>query len=152
MAKYNGRDVSFEIPNDWQDRTIAAFAAPLQPKQTIAPNFVVTRDVVPEREPSSTYADKQLVELAKRLEAFNLSERLESFVGGLPAVVLIFTWRGANGTIKQRQTFVAIGTGVVLTFVATALVSEFSSMEPAFQAILDSIEFRARSTALQNGR
>jgi hypothetical protein len=148
MAKYRGRDVSFEIPNDWHDRTIAAFAAPLKPKQTVAPNFVLTRDIVPQNEPSSTYADKQLVELAKRLEAFNLSDRLETVVGGLPAVDLIFTWRGANGTIKQRQTFVATETGTVLTFVATALVTEFSTMEPTFQAILDSIEFPTH----RNGR
>lgn len=145
MAKYNGRDVSFEIPNDWHDRTIAAFAAPLKPKQTVAPNFVLTRDVAPEQEASSTYADKQLVELAKRLEAFNLSERRDTLVGGLPAVDLIFSWRGANGTIKQRQTFVATGTGTVLTFVATALITEFSTMEPTFQAILDSIKFHANS-------
>lgn len=148
MAKYKGRDVSFDVPNDWQDRTIAAFAAPLKPKQTVAPNFVLTRDVVPANEPSSTYADKQLVELAKRLEAFNLSERRDTLVGGLPAVDLIFSWRGANGTIKQRQTFLATGTGTVLTFVATASLTEFPTMEPTFQAILDSIELSASG----NGR
>jgi hypothetical protein len=148
-VKYSGRDVVFDVPDDWHDRTIAAFAAPLKPKQMIAPNFVLTRDVVPETEPSSAYADKQLVELAKRLEAFNLSERRDSMVGGLPAVDLIFTWRGSNGVIKQRQTFVATGAGSVLTFVATALVTEFPEMEPAFQAILGSIQFPPNKT---NGR
>jgi hypothetical protein len=148
MAKYSGRDVSFEIPDDWQDRTIAAFAAPLKPKQTVAPNLVLTRDMVSGNEPPGAYADKQLVELAKRLEAFNLAERRESLVGGRPAVDLIFTWRGANGTIKQKQTFIASGAGTVLTFVVTALLTEFSAMEATFQAILDSIEFPAGN----NGR
>ncbi len=140
MAKYKGQDVAFEVPDNWHDRTIAAFAAPLQPKQTVAPNFVLTRDMVPENDPPGAYADRQLVELAKRLEAFDLSERRESVVAGRPAVDLIFTWRGSNGTIKQMQTFVVNGRGVVLTFVATALVTEFSAMEPVFRAILDSIE------------
>lgn len=141
MSKFNGRDVCIEVPDDWQDRTIIAFSSPLQPKQTVAPNIVLTRDSIGANEPASAYADKQLVELAKRLEAFNLSSRQDITLGGLAAVELVFTWRGGNGILKQKQIFVAPGNGLVITFVATALVSDFSSMEPVFGAILDTVEF-----------
>jgi hypothetical protein len=141
VAKYNGHDVRFYVPDGWKDRTITAFAAPLKPKQTVAPNIVLTRDSFPEKEPTSTYADKQIVELAKRLEQFTLLSRREDIIGGLKAVELLFTWHGGNGTLKQEQVFVATGKGTVLTFVATALVTDFDEMEPVFQSILDSVRF-----------
>ncbi len=147
MPKINSRDICMDVPDDWQDRTIVAFSAPLKPKQTVAPNIVVTRDSIGVTEPASSYADKQLVELARRLEAFNLSSKRDTLLGGLAAVELVFTWRGGTGILKQKQIFVAPGNGLVVTLVATALVSDFSGMEPVFTAILDSISFPAAKVA-----
>jgi hypothetical protein len=141
MANYHGHDVSFYVPDGWQDRTITAFSAPLKPKQTVTPNIVLTRDSVSEKEPSSTYADKQLVELAKRLEQIDLLSRRDVIIGGFKAVELLFTWHSSNGTLKQQQVFVSTGKGAVLNFVTTALASDFDEVEPAFQAVLKSIRF-----------
>ena len=141
MPRYSGRDVTFDVPENWVDRSITAFAAPAQPGQAVTPNIVVTRDIVSDDEAVSTYADHQLVELAKRLEGFNLQERREIRLSGLPAIQLRFTWQGASGTLLQQQTFVVLGGRVVLTFVVTALKDEFPQTEPIFTSILANTKF-----------
>jgi hypothetical protein len=153
MFNYTARDFSFSAPDGWQDRSIVAFSAPLKPKQTVMPNVVLTCDSVSNTEAASAYADKQLVELAKKLEGFNLSSRRELLVADVPGVELVFTWRGGNGVLKQKQIFFTTGYGLILTFVASALVTDFSEMEPVFQAILDSIQIPViSSNQLTNAR
>ena len=46
MSRYESRDVHFDIPRHWEDRTMVAFAAPPRPGQTTAPNVVMTRDLL----------------------------------------------------------------------------------------------------------
>src|SRR6478672_4215595 len=102
MPRYEHADVSFDVPRDWEDRTVVAFAVPAQPGQPSASNVVVTRDTLRAGEAIAGYADRQLAELAKRLDAFQLLYRKEVAVGGLPGAELRFLWRGRAGELDQR--------------------------------------------------
>ena len=44
MPRYEHPDVSFDVPRDWEDRSVAAFSAPLSPGKKSGPNVVLTRD------------------------------------------------------------------------------------------------------------
>jgi hypothetical protein len=143
--RYQASDVLFDVPDSWLDRTVTAFSAPLKPNQRIAPNIVLTRDLAGDREDAAKYADRQLVELARNLAGFDLEERRQVQVGGLPGVELLFTWSGQNGTIRQKQTFVLTKGRKLLTFVATAAKDDFAAMEPQFAAILASTKFQSGS-------
>jgi hypothetical protein len=140
MVHFAGQDLGFEVPGDWDDRSVTAFSAPPRVDVPIAPNIVVTRDVAADAEPVTSYADRQLVEMARRLDAFHLLSRQEGIFGGLPSVRLIFTWRGAAGVLRQSQIFVIRG-DTVLSFVLTALESEFQAQEGTFNAILRTVVF-----------
>ena len=90
MARYESHDLSFDVPRDWVDRSVVAYAAPLPPGHAIAPNVVMTRDQLGPGETLRAYADRQLVELARRLDGFNLASRDERTFGASPAVELQF--------------------------------------------------------------
>jgi hypothetical protein len=140
LTRHPGRDIAFDVPENWEDRTVTAYSAPPQHDHPVTPNIVVTRDFVTDRQPVGSYADRQMVDLAKRLNGFNLLSRAESQLGGEPTVVLDFVWNGQFGPVRQKQIFV-LRDKTVLTLVLTALASEFAAQEPTFNAILTSVAF-----------
>jgi hypothetical protein len=141
MPRYQNADLNFEVPADWQDRTIVAFAAPAKPGRALAPNLVLTRDPAGDKESVASYADRQLVEFAKRLEDFDLRDRRERTLGGLPAVEFEFTWHNTLGVLQQRQVCVLLGKRTVLNFTLSALQEDFPGLEPAFNTILAGVRF-----------
>jgi hypothetical protein len=143
MQRYEGKDVAFSVPGDWEDRTVTAFAAPASPGRKVTPNVVVTRDRAEGRDSAATYADRQLVELAKKLDGFSLVSRHELTLDGLPAVEMTFTWSSGSGKLQNRQVFVVLPNGTALSITATVLKNEFDEFEPTFDQILESFEFPA---------
>src|SRR5690348_7828556 len=109
MSRYEHPDISFDVPRDWEDRSVAAFSAPLPPGKKVGPNVVVTRDKLEPGENLAGYADRNLVELAQRLEKFALLKRSDITVSELPAIELRFTWKGHGGLVDQRLIMCATG-------------------------------------------
>src|SRR5262249_51411780 len=94
MPRYQDKDILFEAPKDWTDRTIVAFTAPLDStknKET-APNIVMTREPMRDEDTLRTHADRQLLELGRQLKEFDLLESRETELSGLPAIFLRYTW------------------------------------------------------------
>ena len=142
MSRFQHSDLSFDVPPEWEDRTITAFAAPLRSGQNFAPNLVITRDQAIGDELVTSYSDRQLVELAKRLEGFDLQRRQETTLGGLPAVELLFTWNSAQGVLKQRQFFVLLRGGKALSLTATVKRSDYAEVESTLDELFASISFQ----------
>jgi hypothetical protein len=141
MSHYNYHDFNLSIPDEWVNRTIVAFAAPPDTNRRIAPNIVISQDLVKENESVKDYADQQLVEFAKTLKNFKLQNRQEIVLNALPAIELLFEWDNNNTLLQQQQIFVVTKRPVVLSIVTTALKSEFSEMEPVFNSIIQSVKF-----------
>ncbi len=137
------QDIGFQVPDHWQDRSITAFAAPLEPGQSVAPNVVVTRDKVGTGQTFRSYADSQIVELTKRLDAFNLISRQEVAIQNLPAVSLFFSWRGQPGTFTQWQVFFPGTNDIVFSAVATALEKDFPRYQQIFGEVFRTIQIPA---------
>ena len=141
MARYEHSDVSFDVPRDWKDRSVVAFTEPSKAGQTTAANVVLTRDPLPKAETLRSYADRQLVELAKRMDGFDLRKREEKELAGREAVELRFGWKGGSGPIEQRLTMVQGTGGQVLTFTTTVKRSEAAKFDAVFDRILASVKF-----------
>ena len=141
MPHYQSAEVRFNVPDGWQDRTIVSYAAPAKPGRAITPNLVVTRDPADDREPVTAYADRQLVEFARRLDGFALKQRKERTLGGLPAVEMVFTWDNPLGVLQQKQVCVLVGRQTMLNFTLSAAEEDFGGMEPGFDHILASLCF-----------
>ena len=141
MSRYENRDVTFDVPRHWEDRTLVAFAAPAKPGQATSPNVVMTRDTLGAEETIQSYADKQLAELSKRLEAFELDERKEMTFGGQPGVELRFTWQGSVGKLEQRLAMALGKRRTVFCFNATMAKADADQMNPLFDRIMSTIRF-----------
>lgn len=140
MPRYEHVDISFEVPRDWEDRSVGAFSAPLAPGQTTAPNVVCTRDKLLPGENLAGYADRNLVELAQRLDKFSLQKRSDITVSELPAIEFRFTWRGAKGLIDQRLIMCATGKRLVLSITSTAPRGGSQDMDAIMNRVLSTIK------------
>lgn len=140
MAKFEDGKVSFEIPAGWEDRSIISFAMKADPKRPFTPNVVMTRDSGEPNDTLSSYANRQLTGLAKKLDGMNLIDRIESTIGGRNAITIHFTWKGTVGEIEQR--LVIVKTGRVFTqFTTTCAQEDARATAPAFERVIASVVF-----------
>jgi hypothetical protein len=122
---------------------MVAFAAPARPGQATAPNLVVTRDMLGPSDTLDGYADRQLSELSKRLQEFELVARTERTLGGQPAQELHFEWLGQAGPLEQRLVIVLGRRRQLYCFTATAAKADAEQLEPLFERILSTVRFPA---------
>jgi hypothetical protein len=141
MPRHEQRDISFDVPRHWDDKTIVAYAAPPQAGQAIAANLVMTRDALKDGENLAQYADRQLAELAKRVDAFELIRREDLTLGGAPAVSVRFAARAAGGPLEQRLVVVEGRRRSVYCFTATTAKADADQNNPLFDRILGTIRF-----------
>jgi len=141
MPRHDQSDVSFDVPRHWEDKTLIAYAAPAREGQATAANVVMTRDVRDPEETLADYADRQLAELAKRLEGFELVRREASTLGGLPAIVLRFASNAAAGPLLQRLVVVEGRRQALYCFTATTPKADAPQNDPLFDRILGSVRF-----------
>lgn len=139
MPRFENQDLSFDYPRDWEDRSVVAFAAPSSAGKPTATNIVVTRDKLGDEEDVKRYADRQLVEMARRLDGFQLIARNEMSVDGEPAVDVKFGWRGSAGPLVQRLTMVAKDRRV-LNVTCTAAKKDAPEFGPIFDRVVASIK------------
>ena len=59
----------------------------------------------------------------------------------------MFRWDAGSGLMRQRQVYVALDDGRIITLVNTALDQEFDATEPVFGAMLSGFRWVATGTA-----
>lgn len=141
MPRYEQRDVSFDVPRHWDDKTLVAFSEPPTEGRKATPSLVMTRDSLGDAGTLGEYADRQLAELAQRLDAFELLKKEEQKLGGLPAVALRFTSKGSSGPLEQRLVMVLAHRRQLYCFTATTPKADAAQANPLFDRILSSVRF-----------
>ena len=139
MAGFRNEQVAFEAPEGWEDKTIVAFAAPVSPGK-FSPNIVMTKDVLKPGETLRSYADRQIMELARRLEGFDLVESGDRVVGGLTALEYRFTWTSEHAELHQHTVMLAPRERV-MTFTGTATHEDDANLDAAMDQLLSTISF-----------
>ncbi len=151
MPRHEQRDVSFDVPRHWDDKTLVAFAAPPQPGQALAPNLVMTRDQLGDADTLDSYADRQLAELAGRSPGFELIKREETSLGGARAIALSFRARADKGVLEQRLVLVQGRRRGVYCFTASMSKADAEQYGPLFDRILGSVRFPVPTPAEEGG-
>lgn len=141
MPRHQQGNVTFEVPRHWEDKTIVAFSAPSRPGQPTAASFVMTRDTLADADTLATYADRQLAELSKRVDAFELVEKREMQVAGARAVSLRFTSKALAGPLVQRLVIVEDRRRALVCFTATAPKADAAQLEPLFDRMIAGVRF-----------
>lgn len=143
MARYEDQLVSFETPSDWNDKSLVTFSAPAA-SSAIAPNIVMTKDrLAPPVRDLESYADRQLVLLARQLEGLDIEERTRSKISGCDAIALRFSWKGPAGVIAQQLILVQHGQTIV-SFATSSMKSEAETQGPLLSQIVATIRLAAR--------
>ena len=138
--------VSFDVPRDWDNRTIIVFRAPVEGDER-APNLVMTRDRIPDDDDDLfVYADRQVTDLAKQLRGFIILGSKEEVVGGHPAITVSFTSDSKDGKLVQRLTMVQLPDRRVASFTLTAPEVEMNRVAPLFQRIMESVSFEEEAS------
>lgn len=135
MARHRDALVSFDVPRDWIDRTVVAYAAP----DNGTANIVMTRDTLAEEENLESYADRQLSALANHLRGFVLEANETGEIAGRPATLVRFRSSGPDEPLVQRLVVVALPDRRVIAFTLTAPARDAPQLGPLFDRIVGSI-------------
>lgn len=139
MARHTHKDLSFEVPDHWQDQTVVAYGSPPVKGKPAQPNVVITRDKLQDGQSIRTYSTKQVASIANSLPEFELEESRDINVAGLPAVEVRFTWEGEAGLLAQRQIMVAYRENVY-NITLTCLKTGLGDANPIFEKIVASFQ------------
>jgi hypothetical protein len=140
MSRQTHRDLTLDVPEDWEDKSMTAFAPRRASPAAIQPSLVVTREPFVGDVSLRAFASQQLATVARSVPEFELTETRDETVGGLPAVVSDFTWQGDTGALAQRHVLVAFGRWVYAITYSRSAWDAGESL-PAFDRILSSVAF-----------
>lgn len=140
MARCAYREVTMDVPDDWQDRTVLAFSAPAQSGKVSQPSIVIARESLPEGMTVRTFAAKHLAASARGLPDFELEDSREIAIAGQRGVETRFGWTADRGPVVQRQVVVGVG-NVVYTITQSCAPSEMASAKAMFDAMIQSLQF-----------
>lgn len=141
------RDFSFQVPDDWTDRSMIAWAAPPDDSGPVAPNIMVAYDRPRPGEDAGAYVNRQLQDLAGRANGFQLELRRDVMLAGRQAVEIVFRWNAGADIVKQRQLYSLLPDGRVISIVNTAPAPRFADADKLFVAMLNSFAWPAPEAA-----
>ncbi|MBV8522355.1 MAG: DcrB-related protein [Acetobacteraceae bacterium] len=133
-------DFSFDVPEGWTNRTIVAWSAPAS-SSPVPPNVVVAYDRPKLNEVLGEYVNRQLNDLGKTAQGFQLELRREITFNERAAIEIIFVWNAGPGSMKQRQVFCKMPRGRVVSIATTARTSDFEEADKQFRQILRSFRW-----------
>jgi hypothetical protein len=140
MGREAHRDLLFEVPDEWEDKSITAFSSPGEPGSPIQRSVVVTREPLPKGTSLRTFAGRQMTNVGKALPGFQLQGSRDETVGGRPAVTYDFSWEGDSGPLAQRQVLVLVDEQIYcITY--SLHRAEVQKAMPAFERLLSTVTF-----------
>lgn len=125
--------VSGTRPEGWVDKSMIIYSAPAQPGQPVAPNMLIARDALGEQESFREYCTRQIDGFRATLPQFHRESEGPGRVEERDAFQILFTWLSGAGTLRQRVFFISAGSGVVVTFTATAALDDYAAYEATFE-------------------
>jgi hypothetical protein len=133
---------SFDVPRDWDNKSIIAFSAPARPgaADSLA-NLVITRDRLRDDEDLVGYAERHLDDLERCMDGFRLVGHKEEQLGDRPALTVSFQSKGGDGLLTQRMTLVELPERLVAAVTCTAPERDLEQMAPLFERILASLRW-----------
>lgn len=140
MPHYRDETIEFDVPRDWLERTIVAYAAPARPNQEATPNLVMSRQELGPGDTLASYAERHVDQLAERMEVFEVIDYQEREIGGRPAVSLRVFTENQSGSFAQVLSMIELPGRVVAALTLTAPEQDAAAMEPLFERILSTVK------------
>ena len=139
MSRQAHRELSFEVPDDWEDKSISAFA-PHHQEGKLGTSVTITREPNAGSRSLRAHVAQQLATVSRALADFDLRETRDATVGGLPAVISDFSFSGETGAIAQRYVLVQFKQWIY-SITYTMPKGDIEKSLPAFERVLASVAF-----------
>ena len=146
MARQGYKEITIEVPEGWEDRSVIVFTAPPKVGRAAAPNVVLTRDVLPPGQSLRTFATKELAKIAQNLKGFDLIETKERNIDNALAIEHRFSWQGQTGPVIQRLLYIE-REGTVHNITVSAARADMKDADPTFERIIASAMIAPKTTA-----
>jgi len=101
MGQHESKDFTFDVPDEWSDRSVIAYAAPVEGTTQSSLIVAVTHELPSPGETLKTFAARQVTDLGRKLKDFALKDTRAGLVSGSPAVMLEYTWTAPNTALAQ---------------------------------------------------
>ncbi len=134
--RYRANNFTIETPDDWQDRSIISFAAPVSPHE-FAPNVVITKEKFDDEMSVEEYCGIQLNIAVNEIPGLKILKREDIKIGGKPAVEILQRFSAHELNLQQLQIFVVIDAEICV-ITCTAAIENFNQVLPRFRKMLDS--------------
>lgn len=138
--RYVASGLSFDVAESWVERTVVVWSAP-PGSSPVPPNFAVAYDRPKVDEALEAYVDRQITELTRTAQGFELDLNRKMEFAGRPSIEIIFRWGAAPGLMQQRQIFSYLPDGRSVSIACTARASDFAGADVAFRRILRSLRW-----------
>lgn len=139
--RYQANNFTVETPDDWQDRSIITFVAPISPNE-FAPNVVITREAIDGEMSAEDYAHRQFGVARREVDGLKILKQKNIILGGKPAIEIIQRLSAHDLNLQQLQAFILMD-GEICVITCTATVGSFSQYLPRFRKILDSFQINS---------
>jgi len=141
--------IKIQKPDDWLDRSMIVYASETASKNGVAPNIVITHEVMSEfsqntvAERIKSFATKQYNEMETNLPSPVFHHQELITVSGHSSAEILVSWQ--QGRIRLTQWIVMIGRDLerIAICTATAAEADFPKSRDTFSRIIHSIQFDA---------
>lgn len=131
-------EMSFEIPDDWEDKTVNVFADGMEGKSLF--NVVVTRDDLGGKDVGEVIS-AELGSLVRTQPQYSVMGKRSTQVGTLPAFESRIRMRTKAAMIYQRQVAVAYHDRVIM-FTASSPMKMSGQCDAFLAKMMQTVKFR----------
>lgn len=155
MILYRTNEIQFVLPGQVRDKSVQILAI-ANPDVAQSPNthfspefsFVISRENIGIEVLTTEYVDNVLKMLKQQLPEFVMLDRMNTFLDGVMAVTLEYTWMSDGRRLRQWQAYVMCpsssnmaATRVALTMTGTCLDNLHIRYNSVFQQMIYSLSF-----------
>lgn len=143
MVYYRLNELDFIVPEGWRDGSMNAFVLPQQDgKVGGEAALVINRDDTQPYADLHEYADRQMVEAAKRFPEYRLTYRRTIHVDGQLAIELAYAWKVPKEiSVRQYQLIMKLD-GLFLNFTLSVREQDAAHLEEIWSTVIGSIRLR----------
>jgi hypothetical protein len=134
MAKYSDEFISFDLPRDWVDKSVIAYAAPQRDDGSSAGSVVMTREQF--GNDLKAFVERRLLAISGRSEGFVLRGHSEEELGGRASIVVDYV---SEQAVQRLAAIDLDGENVAMLTLSTSH-ADAEAMEPLFERMLHSLE------------
>lgn len=151
MSRMCYRDLSIDVPDDWQDSSIFSWMTPQPPQirtmsvkevQSEQPNVVLTRRAIPAEADLESFAKGQEQVMASLMPGLKVLERGERKLAEpfSQALTREFSFDGGQGQLRQVQAYFQGGDSFYIFAATSSNDLNFDKLQTQAYALLDSLQ------------